>query len=95
MSSEGTQPTKVTIIETQFVEADASQFKMVVQKFTGKDSVMSSQGASCHGRENTQSNRRKRNLRAEAQPMAVGGEVDAFMVELLPSMEELYEFLRD
>ncbi|XP_038975485.1 VQ motif-containing protein 10-like isoform X2 [Phoenix dactylifera] len=36
MSSEGT---KVRIIETQFVETDASHFKSIVQSLTGKDST--------------------------------------------------------
>ena len=37
MSSEGT---RVKIIETQFVETDATPFKSIVQSLTGKDSTV-------------------------------------------------------
>lgn len=33
------QAMKVKIIETQFVQTDATQFKSVVQRYTGKDST--------------------------------------------------------
>lgn len=47
MSSGGCnrEPVKVVIINTQYVETDATSFKSVVQKLTGKDSeVMGSKG---------------------------------------------------
>jgi len=90
------QPMKVTIIETQFVEAEASQFKMVVQKFTGKDSTV----ARRHGRETKKMIRdehvtgRKREPQAEAEAeAAAGGELDGTVVEMWPSFEELCELL--
>lgn len=51
MSSEGT---RVRIIETQFVETDATHFKSIVQSLTGKDSTVgtkTSEGPSGSGHE--------------------------------------------
>lgn len=81
------QAMKVTIIETQFVQTDAAQFKMVVQKFTGKDSVMA-----FRGQERRSIDRRKREVPVEAAlaaAVAAGGE------EMWPSVEELHELLGD
>lgn len=36
---EGSKPVKVKIIETKYVQTDATQFKSVVQQLTGKDPV--------------------------------------------------------
>ncbi|KAH7685829.1 VQ domain-containing protein [Dioscorea alata] len=36
---EGSKPVKVKIIETKYVQTDATQFKSVVQQLTGKDLV--------------------------------------------------------
>ncbi|XP_058103627.1 VQ motif-containing protein 10-like [Magnolia sinica] len=37
MSTEGSCPVKVRIIVTEFVETDATSFKSVVQRLTGRD----------------------------------------------------------
>ncbi|KAE8712995.1 putative Pectin lyase-like superfamily protein [Hibiscus syriacus] len=40
--SNGGEPVKVVIINTKYVETDATSFKSVVQELTGKDSVVTS-----------------------------------------------------
>ncbi|KAI4320684.1 hypothetical protein MLD38_034138 [Melastoma candidum] len=45
MSGRPRDAVKVKIIDTQYVETDASSFKSVVQKLTGKDTDSSSAGS--------------------------------------------------
>ncbi|XP_047307479.1 VQ motif-containing protein 10-like [Impatiens glandulifera] len=40
-------PVKVVIIDTQYVETDACNFKSVVQQLTGKDATAASQAKYC------------------------------------------------
>ncbi|XP_059441900.1 VQ motif-containing protein 10-like [Corylus avellana] len=40
MPGSGRKPMKVVIINTHYVETDATSFKSVVQKLTGKDSTL-------------------------------------------------------
>lgn len=47
-------PVKVVIINTQYVETDATSFKSVVQKLTGKDSEHSESGKAKRERHNKQ-----------------------------------------
>ncbi|CAK9151781.1 unnamed protein product [Ilex paraguariensis] len=46
MSSGGRETVKVVIINTQYVDTDAVSFKSVVQRFTGKDSMVGSESSS-------------------------------------------------
>ncbi|GLU17706.1 hypothetical protein SLE2022_340620 [Rubroshorea leprosula] len=46
MSGGRVEPVKVVIINTEYVETDATSFKSVVQKLTGKDSRVA---ADCSG----------------------------------------------
>lgn len=73
------QPMKVRIIETQFVETDERQFKMVVQKFTGMNSVMTSSRREAEDDDKVGAGR-KRELQLATEPaasaMAALGELD-------------------
>lgn len=43
MSRRNAEPVKITFINTQYVETDATSFKSVVQKLTGKDSTIAAE----------------------------------------------------
>ncbi|WOL08274.1 VQ motif-containing protein 10 [Canna indica] len=96
----GKLPTKVKVIVTKFVEADAEQFKSVVQRLTGKDSTaVVTVAAEPSGIEE--------NLQPAAPPDGGGGggarkrpvaagEAEGSAAGLLPnSLDELFELLRD
>ncbi|KAJ3701962.1 hypothetical protein LUZ61_005667 [Rhynchospora tenuis] len=75
---------KVKFIVTKVIEADAAQFKSVVQNLTGKDSTwlkgteLSTDHACCQRRQQSM----------EVKNVLQSG-------SYVPSMEELFEFLRD
>lgn len=43
MSRRNAEPVKITFISTEYVETDATSFKSVVQKLTGKDSTIAAE----------------------------------------------------
>ncbi|KAF7112668.1 hypothetical protein RHSIM_RhsimUnG0204300 [Rhododendron simsii] len=43
MSRRNAEPVKITFINTEYVETDATSFKSVVQKLTGKDSTIATE----------------------------------------------------
>jgi len=57
MSSGGCSrnPVKIVIINTQYVETDATSFKSVVQKLTGKDSDAAAEGEKVQMKKHNQS----------------------------------------
>ncbi|KAJ3694269.1 hypothetical protein LUZ60_009749 [Juncus effusus] len=75
---------KVTVVVTKFVEADAEQFKSVVQTLTGKDSAW----LKGSDREKTCGQMMRRPLEGRNVKQDGG-------LGLMPSMDELVEFLRD
>ena len=80
---------KVRIIVTKHVQTDARQFKTVVQSLTGKDSMVA---AMADGRaERGGDVGRKRPARREV----VRKELKGLSMELMPSMDELSELLRE
>ncbi|URE11761.1 VQ domain containing protein [Musa troglodytarum] len=88
------RPLKVRVIVTKCVQADAVQFKSVVQCLTGKDSVAEmsespgGRGGRSHEVERGCGGGRKRPISAE-QEAGEGG------IMLLPSLDELFELLSD
>ncbi|CAL9763115.1 unnamed protein product [Musa acuminata subsp. burmannicoides] len=74
-SDHARRPTKVRVIVTKCVQADAAQFKSVVQCLTGKDSVVAETSESLGGRAGRRSHEverscgggRKRSISAEKE----------------------------
>ncbi|CAL9120913.1 VQ motif-containing protein 1-like [Musa acuminata AAA Group] len=92
-------PTKVRVIVTKFVQVDAGQFKSVVQCLTGKDSVVAEAPESWNGRSEKshvvdRSCRRGGGKRVTLGDHEVQRE-DEGGVELLPTIDELFELLGD
>ncbi|KAI8557974.1 hypothetical protein RHMOL_Rhmol04G0052600 [Rhododendron molle] len=50
MSRSNAEPVKITFINTEYVETDATSFKSVVQKLTGKDSTVAAEPKSGRAR---------------------------------------------
>ncbi|KAJ4765754.1 hypothetical protein LUZ62_076129 [Rhynchospora pubera] len=75
---------KVKLIVTKVVEADTTQFKSVVQNLTGKDStwLIGSEMSTDH----TYRQRRRQSMEVKNMVQYAG---------YVPSMDELFEFLRD
>lgn len=80
-------PMKVRVIVTKFVEADAVQFKSVVQRLTGKDSAVAFEDCIARADPEDEGRRRKQ---PKSEELAQGG----VFAELLPSLEELFELVR-
>ena len=84
------------VIVTKCVQADAAQFKSVVQYLTWKDSVVAETSESPGGRAGRRSHEverscgggRKRSISAEQEAGECG-------IVLLPSLDELFELLSD
>ncbi|KAJ3701152.1 hypothetical protein LUZ61_004857 [Rhynchospora tenuis] len=75
---------KVKLIVTKVVEADTTHFKSVVQNLTGKDSTWLISSEMSTDQTYRQSRRQSMEVKNLVQ---YGG--------CVPSMEELFEFLRD
>ncbi|GJT52426.1 VQ motif-containing protein 10-like protein [Tanacetum coccineum] len=92
MSRSRKDPVKVVIINTEYVETDATSFKSVVQRLTGKDSpspVTSPNNIrSSHGGHRG----------VVKSPMLKKGmsfrDLDKLLLEL-PSMDDIYQFCAD
>ncbi|XP_038976712.1 VQ motif-containing protein 10-like [Phoenix dactylifera] len=90
MSVDGVQPMKVRIIVTKHVQTDARQFKTVVQSLTGKDSMVA---AAAEGQaERGGDVGRKQPVRRK---LVHDEELKGLSMELMPSMDELCELLRE
>uniref|UniRef100_A0A0E0DNA1 VQ domain-containing protein n=1 Tax=Oryza meridionalis TaxID=40149 RepID=A0A0E0DNA1_9ORYZ len=91
---EEAKPMTVKYIVTRFVEADAAEFKSVVQSLTGKDST-----AAMASPEEEGSRRRRTGHHRHVVPPAprrwLRRNVDDGFLDVMPSIEEMDEFLRD
>uniref|UniRef100_A0A0E0HB30 VQ domain-containing protein n=1 Tax=Oryza nivara TaxID=4536 RepID=A0A0E0HB30_ORYNI len=93
---EEVKPMTVKYIVTRFIEADAAEFKSVVQSLTGKDST----AAMASPEEEGSRRRRTGHYRHVVPPPAPRRWLrwnvdDGFLVDVMPSIEEMDEFLRD
>lgn len=80
---------KVKVIVTKVVEADADQFKSVVQKLTGKDSAW------LIGSDMSADRMYDQMTRPSTMEVKNVVQHGGYVGGLLPTMEELFEFLRD
>ncbi|KAG8067493.1 hypothetical protein GUJ93_ZPchr0005g16132 [Zizania palustris] len=98
---EEVKPTTVKYIVTRYVEADAAQFKSVVQSLTGKDST-----AVDEARRPPASRQKATGSRCQSQtgdvdlvPAPAGGlwqrRNNGGFLNAMPSVEEMDEFFRD
>uniref|UniRef100_A0A0E0KZR9 VQ domain-containing protein n=1 Tax=Oryza punctata TaxID=4537 RepID=A0A0E0KZR9_ORYPU len=93
---EEVKPMTVKYIVTSYVEADATEFKSVVQRLTGKDSTVTTAAAALP--EEKGSRRRCQAGHHHVVPPAprrwLRRNDDGFL-DVMPSIEEMDEFLRD
>ncbi|CAK9160282.1 unnamed protein product [Ilex paraguariensis] len=96
MSGGTREPVKVVIINTQYIETDAVSFKSVVQRLTGKDSIVEVESSSSTGRKTSR----------VGAPAKISGGDSFFSKELsfkdfdrllmeMPPLEELYRLCAD
>ncbi|KAI3675071.1 hypothetical protein L1987_84655 [Smallanthus sonchifolius] len=87
-------PVKVVIIKTEYVETDATSFKSVVQRLTGKDAPSPATspkrksscagGGGCHGGVNPPMLKKGMSFR----------DLDKLLLEM-PTMDDIYQFCVD
>ncbi|XP_052178822.1 VQ motif-containing protein 10-like [Diospyros lotus] len=99
MSHANGQPPKIVYIKTQFVETDASSFKSVVQRLTGKDSVVPANPAASAGQPpNNQPVIQTPAVSAAGGPVfpraASFKDIDRLLTELQP-LDELFRLWSD
>ncbi|KAH7651616.1 VQ domain-containing protein [Dioscorea alata] len=90
MSGESSKAVTVKIIETQFVQTDAEQFKSVVQRLTGK----SSSSLACERTKMVNDKERGTALMVESNKVKAE-DVEGLKYMELSSLEDLCKFLRD
>lgn len=87
MSGSNRKTVKVVLINTEYVETDAMNFKSVVQKLTGKDSVVAAQSSSATKQQP------RREMSTAAPPVFSRGmsfkDFD-WMLKEMPPLDELY-----
>ncbi|WOK99850.1 hypothetical protein Cni_G08562 [Canna indica] len=86
MSGEAT--TKVKIIETQFIETDASSFKSVVQSLTGKDLPPASRSSSAKNKSQMSKSQSQSSLQQKPSHATHAREDEA-----VTNLDELLRFL--
>lgn len=90
MSGESSKAVTVKIIETQFVQTDAEQFKSVVQRLTGKSS-----SSACERMKMVNDKEQGTALMVESNKVKVDQDVEGLKYMEMPSLEDLCKFLRD
>ncbi|EAY96961.1 hypothetical protein OsI_18880 [Oryza sativa Indica Group] len=93
---EEVKPMTVKYIVTRFVEADAAEFKSVVQSLTGKDSTAATASPEEEGSRRRRTGHHRHVVPPPAPRRWLRRNVDdGFLVDVMPSIEEMDEFLRD
>ncbi|KAH7842441.1 hypothetical protein Vadar_005327 [Vaccinium darrowii] len=88
------EPVKITFINTQYVETDATSFKSLVQRLTGKDSTVAIEPKAAAGRVKS---RAEMNTGGNGAVYSRGmsfKDLDRLIMEL-PPLDELYRLCSD
>ncbi|KAE8681139.1 putative Pectin lyase-like superfamily protein [Hibiscus syriacus] len=93
--SNGGEPVKVVIINTEYVETDATSFKSIVQELTGKDSEVTSNPPSRRSRfyHEDQINKKEQAAAGVGSASSRSGESAALMKNL--SFKEFERLLKE